>query len=145
MIAQKSLAAALAALGASAVAIGTGIFLMGPAAVANAIAAALRPLGLGGEVGGLSTPDADNEMRFYSVLWIAYGVIAIRVARSLPASLKTAQLLLALFFAGGAGRALSMASVVAPHPLFVFLMWIELLASPALLLLSWRVKLGAAR
>ncbi len=146
MMAQRILAAALLALGASAVAIGAGIFLTGPTAVANAIVGALAPLGLGGgEVAGLSAPDADNEMRFYAVLWIAYGVVAVRAARALPASLNVARVLLALFFAGGAGRALSMSSVGAPHPLFIILMWIELLAPPALLLLSCRMKPGAAR
>lgn len=146
MSAQRIFAAALLVLGASAVAIGTGVFLAGPATVANAIAGALGAIGLSSEeITGLSSPDADNEMRFSSVLWIAYGVVAVRAARALPASLNVARLLLALFFAGGAGRALSMASVGAPHPLFVMLKWIELLAPPALLLLSSRVKPGAAR
>ena len=138
MIAQRILAAGLFGLGGSAVAIGAGIFLLGPSAVANFCALIL---GLEGNAGGaLAIPDADNEMRFYAVLWIAFGVIAVRAARALPGALGAARLLLALFFAGGAGRALSTATAGAPHQLFVVLMWIELLASPALLLLSLTLK-----
>ena len=143
MLAQRLLAAGMFALGASAVGIGTGIFLLGPAAVAD-FCSALLGFADGADA-NLVSPNADNELRFYAVLWIAYGIIAIRAARALPQSLAVARLLLALFFAGGAGRALSMTTAGAPHPLFVLLMWIELLASPALLLLSLNVKPGAAR
>ena len=143
MIAQRLLAAGIFGLGAAAVGIGTGIFLLRPAAIADFSAALLGLARGAGEA--LSPPDADNEMRFYAVFWIAFGVIAIRAARTLPASLGTARILAALFFAGGAGRAMSTASLGAPHPLFVALMWIELLAAPALLLLSWRIKPADAR
>lgn len=141
MSAQRILAALLLLLGASAVAIAAGVYLAGPAQVANGAAGLLGYFGLGGgAVTGLSSADIDNEMRFYAVFWFAYGVAAISVARRLPTSIKTARLLLALFFAGGAGRALSIASVGAPHPVFIALMWIELLAPTALLLLSWCIK-----
>ncbi|MEK7266186.1 MAG: DUF4345 domain-containing protein [Pseudomonadota bacterium] len=143
MIAQRLFAAGLLALGAAAVVIGTGIFLLGPAHVANLISFVLYTTGGAGDA--LGAPDTDNEIRFYSVLWIAFGVIAIRAARVLPQSLGLARLLLAIFFAGGAGRALSLSSVGAPHPLFVLLMWTELLASPALLLLSLQMKSPDAR
>lgn len=142
MIARRLFAAAMAGLGGSAVAIGAGIYLLGPSAVAEICVTAF---GLKHDsFYSLATPDADSELRFYSVLWIAFGVIAVRAARTLPASLGTARLLLALFFAGGAGRALSMATTGVPHPLFIILMWIELLAPPALYLLSLRIKPAAA-
>lgn len=143
MLAQRLLAAGMFGLGASAVGIGTGIFLLGPAAVADFCAALLGFTD--GADASLASPNADNELRFYAVLWIAFGIIAIRAARAFPQLLNVARLLLALFFAGGAGRALSMTTIGAPHPLFVLLMWIELLASPALLLLSLNVKPGATR
>ncbi|MEZ5893467.1 MAG: DUF4345 domain-containing protein [Parvularculaceae bacterium] len=143
MLAQRLYAGGLIGLGAAAVGIGTGIFLAGPAAVAEFCASAIGlPPGAGD---ALAAPNADNEMRFYAVLWVAFGVIAIRAARSLPASLAASHLLLGLFFAGGAGRALSMSTMGAPHPLFIILMWIELLASPALYLLSLQIKRAGER
>ncbi len=146
MLTQRLFAAGIVAIGAAAILIGTAIFLFGASAVASFSAGLLGHIGGTGEaVAGLAGPDADNELRFYSVLWIAYGVIAVRAALELPRSLGLARLLLALFFAGGAGRALSMATVGAPHVLFVVLMWIELLAPPALLLLSLLINRRDAR
>ncbi|MFZ5619026.1 MAG: DUF4345 domain-containing protein [Pseudomonadota bacterium] len=144
MIAHRLFAIGFFCLGGAAVAIGSAIFLLGPQAVVAEIFAPM--LGLDGDAYYLlAEPNADNELRFYSVLWIAYGVIAIRAARALPTSVGTARLLLAIFFAGGSGRALSMATMGVPDMLFIILMWIELLVSPALYLLSLPIKPADAR
>jgi hypothetical protein len=146
MLAQRLFAAGIVAIGAAAILIGTGIYLFGASTVAHFSAGLLGHIGGTGEaVDGFAGPDADNELRFYSVLWIAYGVIAVPAALELPRSLRLARLLLALFFAGGAGRALSISAMGAPHGLFVVLMWIELLAPPALLLLSLPINRRDAR
>jgi hypothetical protein len=78
-------------------------------------------------------------------MWVGYGALAIRTARRLPADLAAARILLAIVFAGGVGRALSLFAVGAPHPLFSVLMWIELFLPPALLLLSLRMPVRALR
>ena len=58
--------------------------------------------------------------------------ILLVVARGLPARLDWTPWLAGVFFAGGVGRAISLASVGAPHPFFLALMAIELAAPPVL-------------
>ena len=145
MIATRIFTTGLAALGVSAMAIGGGIFLFGPAAVADAFARLLAALGADSPaVSGLSNANADSELRFYSALWIAFGALAINTALRLPcdvvASRRRANVLLAVFFLGGIGRAISHMTIGAPHPLFSLLMWIELAAPTALFLLSLRLQ-----
>lgn len=122
----------IAALGAAAVAVGGMIFLFGPAFTGDVFASGLslvtpmpRPVQLGGV-------DVDSEMRFYAVLWVAYGLVLIRVSQSLPQRMLLAQAMLGVFFVGGLGRVLSALAFGLPHPLFQVLMWIEL-AVPLLL------------
>jgi hypothetical protein len=115
-------------LGASATAIGLSNFFLGPTATANFFAIALDLAGLdAGPVRGLSNADADSEMRFYAVFWIAYGLAMLHIARGIDGSLRWVVLLLALFFLGGVGRLLSLVLVGPPHILFLILMWIELI------------------
>lgn len=70
--------------------------------------------------------DSDNELRFYSVFWFAYGACLIFVSRDVIANAKQISWLLTLFFIGGVGRAISIVQVGFPSPLFVVLMAIEL-------------------
>lgn len=114
------------------------IFLLGPAVTANSFAWILNwisktPV----EVSGFAAANVDSEMRFYSVLWFAYGALALWVSRSLSARLIWLRLMLLIFFIGGIGRLISHVSVGAPHPLFSVLMWIELLLPTLLLPLSY--------
>lgn len=127
----------LLGLGGAAILIGTLIFSLGPSATGNIFSGLLaRVTGLGGPITDLASPNVDSELRFYAVLWIAYGVIAVRTARTLPTSLRTAQVLLFVFFAGGLGRLFSVFSAGWPDLLFVVLMWIELALPLVLLVLS---------
>ncbi len=123
-----------ALLGLSALTIGTMIFLQGPQAFVVLLHVAIPSTP---PVEGLGGVNIDNEMRFYATLWIAYGAIAIQVARALPARMSWMRGMLAVFMLGGVGRALSWAAFGAPHPLFTVLMWIELLLPPVLIALSF--------
>jgi hypothetical protein len=86
---------------------------------------------------GLAGPNIDSEMRFYSVLWVAYGATALWVARALPRRVVQLRLMLVVFMLGGVGRAISHLVVGAPHPLFAALMWAEIILPPALIGLSY--------
>lgn len=125
-------------LGMSAVAIGAMIFILGPAATGNLFASALSMMvQTPSRIDGLAGPNTDSEMRFYSALWIAYGLIALWVSRSLAHRMVWLRAMLAIFFLGGVGRAISYLAVGAPHPLFVALMWIELILPAVLVGLSY--------
>ena len=90
-----------------------------------------------GPMTDLGQPDDDSELRFYSVFFVAYGVIMVPTARDLEQHGRRVPILLALFFAGGLARLLSYFTVGPPHALFMLLMVIELLLPP-LLYLAWR-------
>ena len=129
---------AFALLGLAAIGIGVMIFLLGPSLTADAFAGALHAIAqTPARVDGLDGANIDSEMRFYAVLWIAYGFLALWVARALEARLAWLRIMLFVFFVGGVGRALSLFVLEAPHPLFSVLMWIELLLPPALVGLSY--------
>lgn len=131
----------LALLGVSAVAIAASIVLTGAqytAWTAEKIFAALT--GWQGPLSEPWPPTMDNELRFYAVLWGAYGVVAIWVARDLDARRALVPVLAGIFFLGGIGRLLSILAVGSPHPFFILLMWIELLMPVAMVLLWWRLQ-----
>jgi hypothetical protein len=134
---------AFSLLGLAALLIGGMIFVVGPDVTGQAFATILRFAAPGTpRVTGLSGADIDSEMRFYAVLWMAYGAAALWIAQSLPARVVLLRLMLGIFWLGGLGRLISYLAVGAPHPLFSVLMWIELVLPPALLVLSYR---GAGR
>jgi Domain of unknown function (DUF4345) len=81
-------------------------------------------------------PSMDSELRFYSALWGAYGIVVLRTAWSLPQRLRETPWLAAIFFVGGLGRVLSRLNIGAPHPFFTLLMVIEL-TLPVLMTLLW--------
>lgn len=138
MIALRGLQVGLASLGLAAVLIGASMIVFGAHMTANAFAGALQVLtGLGGPMTDLNAPNVDNELRFYAVFWMAYGLITLQSARQLPEQMPRARLLLGLFFLGGLARVFSVLTVGPPHLLFVILMWIELVLPPALLALSY--------
>ena len=136
---------AFSMLGFAALMIGGLIFVVGPAMTGELFAAMLRlvvpdtpPLtGLGG-------PDVDSEMRFYAVLWIAYGGTALWVARAIPERMRLLRLMLLIFWLGGVGRLVSYFAVGAPHALFILLMWIEIALPVVLLALSYRRTAAAS-
>jgi hypothetical protein len=130
---------AFSLLGVAALAIGGMIFLIGPASTAAAFAALLKiALPETPRVAGLDGADVDSELRFYAALWMAYGGTAVWVAQQLPQRIGLLRLMLGVFWLGGLGRVISFLAIGAPHPLFVTLMWIEIVLPPVLLALSYR-------
>jgi hypothetical protein len=125
-------------LGLAAMLIGGMIFVIGPDATGQNFAAVLR-IALPGtpSLDGLVGADIDSEMRFYAVLWMAYGGLALWVVRDLPNQMKMLRLMLCVFWLGGLGRVLSYFAVGAPHPLFLVLMWVEIALPPVLIALSY--------
>lgn len=131
------LRANLFVLGAAAIGIGLSMLLLGSDATGQFFAALINFfLSDPQELEGMSSPNVDSELRFYSVFWVAYGVIVFRAANSLEENLKLVPIFSGLFFAGGAGRLLSLMTLGHPHPLFILLMIVELVL-PLLLIALW--------
>lgn len=116
----------IASLGTAAVVIGGMIFLFGPVFTGELFASALSLIAPGSGSVQLGGVDVDSEMRFYAVLWVAYGLVMIRVSQLLPRRIFLAQAMLGVFFVGGLGRVISSMTVGPPHLLFQVLMWVEL-------------------
>ncbi len=138
MIMLSTLRILLGVLGVAAIAICLSIMLLGPTATAsltetlfNMLTSSTAPLTTAWPA------TMDSELRFYAPFWGAYGILLIVVARNLPKHMRYVPALAALFFVGGVGRAISYATVGAPHPVFTLLMGIELLLPPVLFVL-WR-------
>ena len=132
---------AFSLLGLAALLIGGMIFVIGPDATGKIFAAVLR-IALPGtpSLDGLVGADVDSEMRFYAVLWMAYGGFALWVVRDLPNRMNLLRLMLLVFWLGGLGRVLSYFAVGAPHPLFLVLMWVEIALPPVLIALSYKSR-----
>lgn len=124
--------------------IGLSFFFLGVDFTAQIFNRVLSIVYDSGPVTDLGTPNAETELRFYSVFWIAYGVILIQTARDLTKHAGRVTLLLGLFFLGGVGRGISYVADGPPHALFVVLMIIELILPIFLLLCFWQSKRGVA-
>ncbi len=74
----------------------------------------------------------DSEDRFYATLFLGFGIALIWCARDVAARTQVFGFLLAVFFAGGLARLLSVAAVGWPSPLFIFLGGLELALPPTL-------------
>ena len=72
----------------------------------------------------------DSEDRFYATLFLGFGLAIIWCARDLDRREKPLAALLAVFFAGGIARIVSLVSVGSPGPLFLFLGALELILPP---------------
>ncbi len=140
-----SLRILLILLGVSAVLIGLSVMLLGPERTAWLAETGFAALS--GSTAPLSEawpPTMDSELRFYAPFWGAYGIILILVGRDLSRHGSWVPWLAGLFFTGGAGRLLSLASTGRPHPFFMMLMAIEL-ALPPLLIGLWLAALRPRR
>ena len=67
-----------------------------------------------------------SELRFYGVLWGAFGVLTLQAGLDLERHAARVPWLMLVFFGGGAARALSWIQLGPPRPFFVLLMSIEL-------------------
>ena len=85
----------------------------------------------------------DSEDRFYATLFLGFGMALIWCARDLSRRSGVAYALLALFFAGGMARVISIIAVGWPHTLFIFLGGLELALPPTVGWMIWRLSKGA--
>ena len=100
-----------------------------------AIGIALSHIALGPAAIPGSTPvnaTMDSEDRFYATLFLEFGVALIWCARDLPRRLGPAYALLAMFFAGGMARVISVLAVGWPNMLFISLGGLEVALPPVL-------------
>lgn len=126
---QRVLIIVLALLGAVAVASGLAGVILGPAFVPG---------------GTPTSASVDSEYRFTNVFWLAAG-IALWWSLFRPRERKTiARIALALAFAGGLARLVSVAMTGWPHPVFIATLTLELVVVP--LVIWWHVRVfGAPR
>lgn len=125
------------ALGVSALGIAVSNFLFGVTTTAAVFDQGLRLAGLpASDLGDLAGVNVDNEFRFYSVFWGAYGVLLLLTARRLNEFRRWTGWLILLFFLGGVGRFLSWINAGEPVMLFVFLTIVEFVLS-AVLFAAW--------
>ena len=91
-----------------------------------------------------ATATLDNELRFFAVFWIGFGVVSIRVAPRVDTETTLVRALALTLFVGGVARAVSWLSAGEPHPLFAGLMILELLGAPLVVLWQERLTRAAA-
>lgn len=93
-----------------------------------------------------ATANVESELRFYSVFWVAFGVIALHAARY-PERHPLAIRGLALFmFLAGVARGLAWAAEGRPDAPYLVLMGLELLLPPFMVFLQSRITtLGGHR
>lgn len=114
------------------------LFLTLFGAICALIALAHIAIGPAAIPGGVVTNAVmDSEDRFYATLFLGFGLAVIWCARDLDARDKPLGALLAVFFAGGIARILSIFAVGSPGPVFLFLGALELILPP---LIWWWVK-----
>jgi hypothetical protein len=68
----------------------------------------------------------DNELRFFSVFWIAYGAFCFWVARNIQEQKMFIPLIAAVFFLGGIGRLISILLMGLPSSILIPPMILEL-------------------
>lgn len=134
---QKFLQLGLYFIGVAAVLIGSAIATLGIEPVGRFFTAIINLAVDAGALNDLGQPNDDSELRFYSVFFVAYGIVLIQTAGNLMRHGHRIPILLGLFFAGGIARLLSLFMVGQPHALFLLLMAFELILPP-LLYLCWR-------
>lgn len=124
-------------LGVSALLIGGSIFLAGATFTGHLAEAMANAVGGGVELTPPFSPTVESELRFYAVLWMAYGGVLIWTARGLPPRLNWVPPLAGVFFLGGVGRVIAFFADGPPHPAFVQLMAVELVL-PVVFVGLWR-------
>ena len=85
------------------------------------------------------TSSIDSQHRFYTALFMPYGVALVWVGRQVVSRVAVLNVVLAGLFVGGLARLISLAATGWPHPLFVALGVAELVVPPAVYLMAKRV------
>jgi hypothetical protein len=91
-----------------------------------------------GSTGGAEAT-VDNELRFFSVFWLAYGVFSFWVARNVKAQYKFIPAIALAFFIGGLGRLVSMLSVGPPASILIPAMILEFVIPIAIYVIYWKL------
>jgi hypothetical protein len=86
----------------------------------------------------LSDPALDSQNRFYGVSFTIYGVLCYLCATDLPKYATVLRCILAVFFAAGLARLVSIATHGLPPLPVLVLLSSELLAPPLLLWVLWK-------
>lgn len=74
---------------------------------------------------GAAETTVDNELRFFSVFWLAYGVFSFWVARHIQVQYKFIPFIALAFFLGGVGRLISFLTVGPPASILIPAMVLE--------------------
>ncbi|MCA9625453.1 MAG: DUF4345 domain-containing protein [Myxococcales bacterium] len=85
------------------------------------------------------TPTLDSEHRFYSSLFLMYGLALGWCAQDIPKRREVFHFLLLTLFVGGLTRVVSLVAAGWPHPMFVVLGAVELIVPPVV----WRLSVTA--
>lgn len=80
----------------------------------------------------LNDPVIDSQNRFYGVAFTVYGFLFYLCATDLPKYETVLKILLAVFFAAGLARIVSIGVVGLPSVMVLFLLFVELVMPPVL-------------
>jgi hypothetical protein len=86
-----------------------------------------------------ANPSLESELRFYAAFYVAYGVVALRVAPRADRDVAAVRALAAALFLAGLARAGGWLAVGRPHGLQRGLLVIELAAPP--IVIAWQRQL----
>jgi hypothetical protein len=81
----------------------------------------------------------DNNLRFYSGIWFALGLVTLWLARHLQTEIALFRAVFFTVFVGGCGRVLSMVFAGEAPPEFIAYAVIEILGAPAVIGWHYRV------
>ena len=91
-----------------------------------------------GSTGGAEAT-VDNELRFFSVFWLAYGVFCFWVARNIQAQYRFIPPIALAFFIGGLGRLVSLLSVGLPASILIPAMILEFVIPIVIYGIYWKL------
>lgn len=92
--------------------------------------------GMAGDSAG--TANVDSEIRFFAVLWAAYGAVVLRTAPRAQREPIVVRALMLVLFCAGVSRAISWADEGRPDTVYVILLALELTVPPLVLWLQAR-------
>lgn len=112
---------------------------LGVVAVVFGLAGVLGGTAMVREAGSVA-PSVDSEFRFFASWYLGAGMVLLGTVRRVEASGTAIRCLCALLLVAAGGRALSMATVGAPHPLYTILMAVEIVI-PAVII-PWQTAVA---
>jgi hypothetical protein len=88
-----------------------------------------------------ANPSVESELRFYAAFYVAYGLVALRVAPRADRDTATVRALAGALLLAGLARAGGWRAVGRPHRLQLALLVIELGAPPSIV--AWQARVAA--